>query len=252
MARRMADVVCGPRRRRRTRSHRPAFAPPPEAQWPAVLTDPHVPAKVAWSPTLGYAPVDGEVLDVCERAVAVLESLGAEVVPVEQVFAVDPVRSWLTIVSACLLRSVEPHLGRGAGPPMHPGLAAMIEHGRGVTCRRADRGARRLPPAQPELVGLFHGARLLVTPTTAAPPPPLELAATGLINGQPDANWVRFTYPFNMTRSPAATVCAGLTGDGLPVGLQLVGPAHADLVVLRSAAALEEALGFDELAPFGR
>ena len=71
------------------------------------------------------------------------------------------------------------------------------------------------------------------------------------MNGVPDANWVRFTYPFNMTRSPAATVCAGLTEGGLPVGLQLVGPQHADLVVLRSAAALEEALGFDEVAPMG-
>jgi aspartyl-tRNA(Asn)/glutamyl-tRNA(Gln) amidotransferase subunit A len=72
-----------------------------------------------------------------------------------------------------------------------------------------------------------------------------------MINGVLDANWVRFTYPFNMTRSPAATVCAGLSGDGLPVGLQLVGPQHADLVVIRSAAALETALGFDQIAPIG-
>jgi len=54
-----------------------------------------------------------------------------------------------------------------------------------------------------------------------------------------------------MTRSPAATVCAGLTDAGLPVGIQLVGPQHADLVVLRSAAALEAAIGFDQLAPVG-
>jgi aspartyl-tRNA(Asn)/glutamyl-tRNA(Gln) amidotransferase subunit A len=75
------------------------------------------------------------------------------------------------------------------------------------------------------------------------------MAGQGLINGQVDANWVRFTYPFNMTRSPAASVCAGLTSDGLPVGIQLVGPQHADLVVIRSAAALEAAIGFDEVAP---
>ncbi len=62
---------------------------------------------------------------------------------------------------------------------------------------------------------------------------------------------MRFTYPFNMTRSPAASVCVGLSSGGLPVGLQLVGPQHADLVVIRSAAALEGAIGFDELAPIG-
>ena len=66
-----------------------------------------------------------------------------------------------------------------------------------------------------------------------------------MINGKSDYNWVKMTYPFNMTRSPAATVCVGLSSDGLPVGLQLVGPQHADLVVIRSAAALEAALGFD-------
>ena len=84
----------------------------------------------------------------------------------------------------------------------------------------------------------------------AAVPPPRSLGGSGLINGAPDFNWVKFTYPFNMTRSPAASVTAGLSASGLPVGIQLVGPQHGDLVVLRSAAALEQAIGFDQVAPF--
>jgi aspartyl-tRNA(Asn)/glutamyl-tRNA(Gln) amidotransferase subunit A len=100
------------------------------------------------------------------------------------------------------------------------------------------------------LVELFHDCRLLLTPTMAAPPPPRSLAGSGMINGVPDVNWVKFTYPFNMTRSPAASICAGLSSDGLPIGLQMVGPQHADLVVLRSAAALEAAIEFDAVAPF--
>jgi aspartyl-tRNA(Asn)/glutamyl-tRNA(Gln) amidotransferase subunit A len=98
-------------------------------------------------------------------------------------------------------------------------------------------------------VELFRDVRLLVTPTTAAPPPPNALGGKGVVNGVEDPNWVRLTYPFNMTRSPAATVCAGLNADGLPVGVQLVGPQHADLVVLRSAAALEQAIAFEATAP---
>ncbi len=70
-----------------------------------------------------------------------------------------------------------------------------------------------------------------------------------MINGKSDFNWVKMTYGFNLTRSPAATVCVGLSSAGLPVGLQLIGPQHGDLVVLRSAAALEQALGFDAVAP---
>ena len=71
-----------------------------------------------------------------------------------------------------------------------------------------------------------------------------------MINGIEEYNWVKMTYAFNMTRSPAATVCVGLSKAGVPVGLQLVGPQHADLVVLRTAQALEAALGFTTLAPY--
>jgi aspartyl-tRNA(Asn)/glutamyl-tRNA(Gln) amidotransferase subunit A len=102
-----------------------------------------------------------------------------------------------------------------------------------------------------DLVDLFHSVRILVTPTTAAVAPFVGTAQSS-INGEETGNWLQFTYPFNMTRSPAATVCAGLTAAGLPVGLQLVGPQHGDLVVLRTAAALEAALdsarGFELLA----
>ena len=52
--------------------------------------------------------------------------------------------------------------------------------------------------------------------------------------------WTCFTYPFNMTGHPAATVPAGLAPDGLPVGLQIVGGWRADTTVLRAAAAYEE------------
>jgi len=91
------------------------------------------------------------------------------------------------------------------------------------------------------LVDLFHEARILITPTCAGLAP-LVGQGEGTVNGARTPNWVQYTYPFNMTRSPAATVCAGLSRGGLPVGLQLVGPQHADLVVLRTAAALESAL----------
>ena len=82
---------------------------------------------------------------------------------------------------------------------------------------------------------------------------PLLGQGESTVNVAPTPNWVQFTYPFNMTRSPAATVCAGLSSGGLPVGLQLVGPQHGDLVVLRTAAALEAGLlaarGSELLAP---
>jgi aspartyl-tRNA(Asn)/glutamyl-tRNA(Gln) amidotransferase subunit A len=224
--------------------------PRPEASWPAAVADAHLPVKVAWAPTLGYAPLDDEVRDLCERAIGLLEPLGVEVVEIETVFDEDPVRDWLTLAIAYNLRTLSPYRGTAQWESVDPLLAAQVdwaaEHLTALDVIEAQDACHRL---NLRLVELFHDVRLLVTPTCAGPPPLRSLEGQGLINGEIDANWVRFTYPFNMTRSPAASVCAGLTADGLPVGLQLVGPQHADLVVIRSAAALEAAIGFDDVAP---
>ena len=65
------------------------------------------------------------------------------------------------------------------------------------------------------LVELFHSCRILVTPTCSAVAPFAD-EMTSSVNGDDTANWVQFTYPFNMTRSPAATVCVGMSSGGLP------------------------------------
>lgn len=221
--------------------------PRPESSWHDALVDPRVPARVAWSPSLGYADVDRSVLAVAERALEVLDALGADVVEVDTVFDEDPLDDWLAIVNTCLLRTLEPYEERWDS--VTPVLVSMAEHGRALPALRLVRALDRCHQMNLRLVELFRDVRLLVTPTTAGAPPPNALNGKGVVNGVVDPNWVRLTYPFNMTRSPAATVCAGLNDAGLPVGVQLVGPQHADLVVLRSAAALEQAIGFRETAP---
>ena len=250
LARRMADVVAALEVAVGPEPTGLRSLPLPEASWSAALEDPGVPAVVVWAPTLGYAPVDAEVLALCEQALATFESLGAEVVEVEPVFEEDPVGDWLTLTMAYNLRTLAPFRGSDVWERIDPLLKLQVEWA------AEELSALRLVEAEDachrlnlRLVEIFRRARLLVTPTCAGAPPPGELQGQGLINGAVDANWVRFTYPFNMTRSPAASVCVGLTAAGLPVGVQLVGPQHADLVVIRAAAALEAAIGFDQLAP---
>ncbi|MGH9097595.1 MAG: amidase, partial [Acidimicrobiales bacterium] len=223
--------------------------PRPEASWLAVLNDPKPPRRVAWSPTLGYAEVDAEVLAICERAVAVLASLGSDVMEVETVFDEDPVSDWLILTGAYNLRTHAGLRGTPVWDEIDPVLATVIDGATSISALDMVRAEDAAHDLNLRLVDLFHDVRLLVTPTTAAAAPPHALNGSALINGTPDFNWVKFTYPFNMTRSPAATVCAGMTAEGIPVGLQLIGPQHGDLVVLRSAAALEEALGFELLPP---
>lgn len=70
----------------------------------------------------------------------------------------------------------------------------------------------------------------------------------GTVAGQPVMDWTGMTQAFNLTRSPAGTVCAGFTSGGLPVGLQVVGRQHADMEVLEAVAFLEDMLAIDRVA----
>jgi aspartyl-tRNA(Asn)/glutamyl-tRNA(Gln) amidotransferase subunit A len=222
--------------------------PMPEPSWLGAIEQPHLPMKVAWSPTLGYAEVDAEVRAICQAAVDRLAGLGAEVVEVETVFPEDPVLAWVTMTNAYNARTLAPFRDTPVWERIDPGLRSMADWGDRMTAVELVKAEDRCHELNLRLVSLFHDVRLLITPTLASAPP--LSGQPGVVNGSTSANWVSFTYAFNMTRSPAGTVCAGFTSSGLPVGLQLVGPQHGDLVVLRAMAALEAALGFgDRVAP---
>jgi aspartyl-tRNA(Asn)/glutamyl-tRNA(Gln) amidotransferase subunit A len=222
--------------------------PMPDSSWTRSLAELHPPRKVGWSPTLGYASVDAEVAAICEAAVRRLEELGTEIVTIDTVFEEDPARPWITLAMAGNERALghlrdtpdwerldEGHtmlLDLFGAPPSGADVLAATD-----ACHSANL----------RLVEIFHQVPLLVTPTVAGQTGPP--GGDGTIDGEPTPAWVGFTYPFNMTRSPAGTVCAGFTEAGLPVGLQVVGPQHADVAVLRALALLEDALAIDRLAP---
>lgn len=224
--------------------------PLPEASWRGSLDDLHPPMRVAWSPTLGYAPVDPEVLAVCEKAVGRLADLGTDVVEEPSVFPIDPIEPWLVLTGTGHLRTVGALRGTDDWERLDPMVRASAEWAAekvaATDVLEAQDAAHLLNLT---LVSLLRTSSVLLCPTVAAQPP--APGGFGVLDGEPDPNWVRFTYPFNLTRSPAGTVCAGFTSDGLPVGLQVVGPQHGDVVVLRAMAVLEDALGLDVLPPIG-
>jgi Asp-tRNA(Asn)/Glu-tRNA(Gln) amidotransferase A subunit family amidase len=218
--------------------------PMPESSWRAAVEDPHVPITVAWSPTLGYADVDAEVLAICRKGVDVLAGLGADVVEVETVFDADPAMAWMQRVSGYFARTFAGVRGTDAWERVTPGLRQLVDTFGQVTVEDFVRAGDEAHLLNLRLVDVFARARLLVTPTLSGHTP--VCGEQGVVNGKETLQWVSFTYPFNMTRSPAGTVCVGRTRHGMPVGLQLVGPQHGDLVVLRAMAALEAAVGFTD------
>ena len=222
--------------------------PMPDASWSRSLAELHPPRKVGWSKTLGYATVDAEVAALCESALSLLEDMGTEIVDVDPVFDEDPGVEWLTLSMASDERSVAHLRGTDDWARLDPGHVSLIDHF-GLNTTGADVLAANdaCHTLNVRLVELFHQVPLLLTPTLAGQPG--LIGEQGVVNGEATPLWVSFTYPFNMTRSPAGTVCVGFTEGGLPVGLQVVGPQHADVVVLRLLALLEDAIGIDRLAP---
>jgi aspartyl-tRNA(Asn)/glutamyl-tRNA(Gln) amidotransferase subunit A len=221
--------------------------PRTEGSWRAAVERPRLPARVAWSPTLGYAQVDRAVLKVCERAVAVLPELGAEVSVVDTVFEEDPFPIWRVLTSACNHRTIGHLQGSAQWDKVAPLLQASVEAGGDLSARQLVEALDACHDLNRRLAVVLQGEPLLITPTCAGPPP--RSGRQGEVDGTPVADWVQLTYPFNLTRSPAASVFAGLTDEGLPVGIQLIGPQHADLLVVAAAAALEQALGLELVAP---
>ena len=194
--------------------------------------------RIAVSPALGYVDVHPGVASAFAAAVAVFAELGADVEEADPGFA-DPVEAFEMLWFTGAAKSIE-HLGPEQRARMDPGLVAVAEQGArasaldylGAMAVRNDLGTR---------MGEFHTRYdLLLTPTL---PIPAFEAGVEVPAGWPRerwTSWTPFTYPFNMTQQPAASVPCGFA-DGLPVGLQIVGPRHADNAVLAAAHAYQKA-----------
>jgi aspartyl-tRNA(Asn)/glutamyl-tRNA(Gln) amidotransferase subunit A len=221
--------------------------PPPERSFRDGLGDGVRGLRVAFSPDLGHVTVDAEIATLVARAAEALAALGAHVERADPGFA-DPRDVYETLWSAGAGRVVA-GLGDVPRGVLDPGFAAVAEAGRArsleeylnATARRDELGS---------LMSRFHEHwDLLVTPTL---PIPAFAAGRDVPEGWPDPgwpSWTPFSYPFNLTQQPAATVPCGFTAAGLPVGLQIVGPRHGDALVLRAARAYEAAHPQPTLAP---
>jgi aspartyl-tRNA(Asn)/glutamyl-tRNA(Gln) amidotransferase subunit A len=197
--------------------------------------------SVAWSPDLGYAAVDPEVARMTEDAAAVFESLGCHVEVVNPGWD-NPEEIFTTLVTADTFGELADRFDEWRDQ-MDPTLVRFLERGRAVTLSDYLRaGHQRLAYGQ-AVHAFLARFDLLLTPTLAVAPFAVGIAWPREIAGAPVSplGWLAFTYPFNLTGQPAASVPAGFTADGLPVGLQIVGRRFADKTVLAASAAFETA-----------
>lgn len=209
--------------------------------------------RVAWTPDLsGLIPVDEEVARVAEGATRVFRSLGARV----EADCPDFSEVNDIVLSTRGLAMVANHADKLARwkDQMQKGLVWNIEQGLTLTPQQIARG-ERLRTALWHRVRAFMATHdLLILPTVAVQPFPVEQPYPTEINGKPLENytqWFFLTYGITVTGLPAISVPCGFTKSGLPVGLQIVGRRRQEASVLRAAAAFEQAAPWAHLRPPG-
>jgi len=193
--------------------------------------------RVAFSPDLGYAKVDPDIAEAVAAAVRQFEALGAVVEQVSAIFP-SPREALLTLWSAGAAQVLNafPRERRGE---CDPGFVTVAEAGEKIAATEY-LAADLARTALGRLMAEFHQRYdLLLTPMMPVPPLPVGQDLNDPAHEEHWVDWSPFSYPFNMTRQPAATVPCGLTRAGLPIGLQIVGPLYGDARVLRAARAFE-------------
>ena len=189
--------------------------------------------RIAFSPDLGYAKVDAEIAAVVRDALRAFTDLGAKVEEKNPGFEnPEPIfRAHWFSAAAFLLTTVKDK------KLVDPGLLEVAAQGEKITAHEL-LDAQMKRGALGAHMNLFHrDYDLLVTPT-------LAVAAFDAGKEFPEGrkrwiDWTPFTFPFNLTQQPAASIPCGFTKTGLPVGLHLVGPRYNDALVLRAARAFE-------------
>lgn len=205
--------------------------------------------KVAWSPDLGYAAVDPEVRDMTAKAVQRFQDLGCDVVEAhpdfEDTFGITDTL-WIASQASGHIHNLEE-----VRDLIDPGRLKLVERGRHLSAADvAKANIQRL--AFYEVMRLFmQDYDLLLTPALAVTAFPAGDDYPAEVDGKPTTylGWTGFSYPFNLTGQPAASVPVGFASDGLPVGLQIVGRWRDDLSVLKAAAAFEEMAPWQSVRP---
>jgi aspartyl-tRNA(Asn)/glutamyl-tRNA(Gln) amidotransferase subunit A len=198
--------------------------------------------RIAYSPTLGYAKVDPEVARLVAQAVNEFTRLGAKVEEIDLKLA-DPIEIMQPLWAVALALAVAP-MSPAQRALCDPGLLELAEPGSALSALEYRQLERARDAFGRRMASLHDQYDLLVTP---------QLATTAFAVGHevpPDSGmkrwwqWSPFTYPFNLTQQPAATVPCGFAANGLPVAMQVVGAKFADALVLRAARAYEKAHPF--------
>ena len=199
--------------------------------------------RIGWLPRVGNHLVDPEVLGECEGAVGYLESQGAHVETIEEDLSAFE-RTFLIGLQAGLAARVGPHLEKFADK-VAPSLRESIERGAQWTAVDWVNALGQRTAMYRRAHAWLQRFDFLVSPALSRPALPVDhdafrpITIAGRVAGSIRGAWYPYLWPFNLSGHPAVSLPCGWSSDGLPIGLQIVGPWHGDRRVLALAGHLE-------------
>jgi aspartyl-tRNA(Asn)/glutamyl-tRNA(Gln) amidotransferase subunit A len=242
------DVTAGPDDRDRFSLPRP-----PVGYESAIESLPLDGLRARWSPDLGFARCDPEVREVAETAARALADAAGLAIDDEPVSLTDPVRAWLGAGALDLWLDLEPGMWPGVADDLTRYSRSVLEQTQDYPVRRFAEAVRRRQQLVLDAARLFDDVDVVLTPTTAVPAFPAEGPPPEVIDGEPaqplGASATPFTMLANLCWNPAASVPAGRTAAGLPIGLQVMARRHRDEIPLRLARIWEQARPWPRRAP---
>jgi aspartyl-tRNA(Asn)/glutamyl-tRNA(Gln) amidotransferase subunit A len=195
--------------------------------------------RIAWSPTLGYAKPIPEVLEIATRAARVFADIGCHVETVERVFD-DPIDLWLAEFYAGVGTRLKKPLSE-ARDLIDPTVVQLLSTALNQTIDGYYGRVFQRYDFRDRVRRFFASFDLLLTPTTPTAAFDVNRELPEEFDGVNIVEWVAYTYPFNLSGNPSASIPCGFTKEGLPVGLQIVARALHENDIFRAAAGFEAA-----------
>lgn len=226
-------------------SHDPLSRPVPAGGFQAAMRQARAPKRIGFSANLGLRSVDPEVATLCDAAVRRFAGMGCAVEAEVPDFsgAIDSFQ----VLRALLFADVRGDLLPSERSRINPDIVWNIEKGLALTAAEIIRAKRDRNALFHRVARFFDDRDLLVCPTVAVPPFSVEQRFPTEIAGEKLTtyiDWMFLTFVITLTGCPAISLPCGLTREGMPVGIQLVGRPHGDAELLGFARLFEQALEF--------